>query len=299
MSFEEQVVDTSTDTQVTESTENTTKEASDNTPADDLTYEKGVKLSEKLSKNPDLEDIVDLGKLPKFKWNGKVMTAKELQAQAMMQSDYTKKTQEISQTKKYYENLYYDLQNVNKNPALAAEFKRIYPKQFHSYLDQILQEEAQTKPTTETPQREKVEESKAQPVDPRLDEMYNFYKEQRLQSAQEKVDALFDRLTTKYPDADEAKIISRVQTLIDLNRKNPHEYQRPDDAAIEKLFKQEHEGFEKKLKERTSAMLDEQRKANIRGRGPSAGGATAGVAPKQARTIKEATELALQDPGLQ
>lgn len=297
MSFEEQAVDTSTDTQVQETQAPETESQEQAPEKDELAFEKGVKLSEKLQKNPDLEDIVDLGKLPKFKWNGKTLTAKELQAMAMMQSDYTKKTQEISQSKKYYENLYYDLENVKKDPKLASEFKRVYPKSFHSYLDHALSSVPQPAEDTNAAQQQKaVEEKKVEPVDPRLDEMYNFYKEQRLASSQEKVDALFDRLTSKYPDADEAKIISRVQTLIDLSKREPDKYQRPDDAAIEKLFKQEHEGFQSKVKEQVSRMLDEQRKANARGRGPLAGGATPGQAPKMPKTIKEATELALADP---
>lgn len=296
MSFEEQVDSAPIDTpEATESTENVANESTENKEAD-LSYEKGVKLSEKLQKNPDLEDIVDLGKLPKFKWNGKTLTAKELQSMAMMQSDYTKKTQEISQTKKYYENLYYDLNNVKNNPALVAEFKRIYPKQFHAYLDSVMSEVSQ-KPVAplQEPAKQSSPEKEAA-VDPRLEEMYNFYKEQRQQSSQEKVDALFDRLSSKYTDADEAKVIARVQTLIELSKREPDKYQRPDEAAIEKLFKQEHEAFQTKLKEQVNRVLDEQRKANARGRGPASGGAIPGTAPKLPKTIKEATALALQDP---
>lgn len=301
MSFEDQVTDTSSDSLVTESTENVTNDSATNTndsKEPDLSYEKGVKLSEKLDGKTvpkEIEDIVDLGKLQKFKWNGKTLTAGELQKMAMMQADYTKKTQEISQEKKYYSNLYYDLNNVKTNPQLASEFKRIYPKQFHSYLDSVLADASQAGAPQQTQAKESSPEKQAA-VDPKLDEMYNFYKEQRQAASQEKVDALFDRLTNKYTNADEAKIISRVQTLIELSKREPDKYQRPDDATIEKLFKQEHEAFDTKVKEHMNRMLDAQRKANASGRGPAAGGAIPGSAPKLPRTIKEATAMALNDP---
>ena len=302
--FEEQVADTSVDTQEsTQSTESTEVQVSPKEP--DLGYEKGVKLSEKLdgkTSDKEIEDIVDLGKLQKFKWNGKTLTASELQKMAMMQADYTKKTQEISAEKKYYSNLYYDLNNVKKNPALISEFKRIYPKQFHSYLDSITDEISDaTNTAAAAPQAQAKQSSPEaqQPIDPRTEEMYNFYKEQRQMASQEKVDALFDRLGSQYKDADEAKVIARVQTLIELSKREPDKYQRPDDATIEKLFKQEHEAFQAKVKEHMNRMLDEQRKANARGRGPAAGGAIPGSAPKMPKTIKEATALALQDPNFQ
>lgn len=298
MSLEEQVdsqtIDTQESTQSNETTDNT-KESQD----DGLQYEKGVKLSEKLQKQPDLEDIVDLGKLPKFKWNGKTLTAKELQNMAMMQSDYTKKTQEISQNKKYYENLYHDLNYIKNNPDKVEEFRKVYPKSFHSYLDSVMADLAQTtKPQGEAPTEQKTAPDKSQTVDPRFDEVYNFYKEQRQQSTQEKVDALFDRLTTKFPNADEEKVISRVQILRELSKKDPSNYKEPNDQEVEKLFKQDHEAFEKRLQDHTKRILDEQRKANARGRAPGPGGAIPGQAPKIAKSIREATELALQDPNL-
>lgn len=299
----EQVLDTqSSDTQSDESTAPETDTQEQAPEKDELVYEKGVKLSEKLQKNPDLEDIVDLGKLPKFKWNGKTLTAKELQSMAMMQSDYTKKTQEIAQSKKYYENLYYDLSNVKQNPELAAKFKSIYPKQFHAYLDHALQEISSQNPVKkeqEATAKPQEEQPKTPALDPRVEEVYNFMKEQRLASAQEKIDALLDRLNSKYPKADEEKIIARVQTLNELSQQDPSRYKRPKDEDIERMFKEDHEGFQKKLKEHLSQTLEEQRKANARGRGPAPGGATAGQAPKLPKTIKEATELALSDPHFQ
>jgi hypothetical protein len=80
-------------------------------------------------------ELVDLDTMDKFKFGGREWTPKELEAAYMRQQDYSRKTQEIAQERKYYDNLPYDLDMVKNNPALVNQFKQVYPAKFHSWID--------------------------------------------------------------------------------------------------------------------------------------------------------------------
>jgi hypothetical protein len=263
----------------------------------ELKYEKGVSLSDRLRENPNLaQEMLDLEKLERFKWNGKVITPKDLKSMFMMHGDYTKKTQSIAQEKKYYDNLDADLEKVRQNPQLASEFVKVYPAKFHAYLKYVgSQSQGLEAPKQELGQAED-KETELPKQDPRVEQLWERAQKADSEAAQAKVDALFDRLSTKYNHADEEKILARVQSLITLHNQDPKKHRRPDEKDIEDLFKREHETFEKRLKEHVAKIMEEQRKANLHGRGPAAGGGIPGGAPKMPRTIKEATEMMLSDP---
>ncbi len=82
--------------------------------------------------------IVELDKLEKFKYRGKEWTPKDLEAATLRQSDYTKKTQELAQERRFVENLPYDLMAVSRDPAKASQFKQVYPEKFHQFLEDFL-----------------------------------------------------------------------------------------------------------------------------------------------------------------
>jgi hypothetical protein len=77
------------------------------------------------------QTVAELDKLEKFKFEGQEYTPQELKNAILRQSDYTRKTQEFSQERRFYDNLQADLRSVRSNPALAAEFRRTYPEKFH------------------------------------------------------------------------------------------------------------------------------------------------------------------------
>jgi len=94
------------------------------------------------ARNQDLQKIIELDGLEKFKYEGRD-TPKEIEAWEkghMMQSDYARKTQAISEERKYYDNLHVDLAAVRNNPSLKSEFLKIYPEKFHSHLDFLVTE---------------------------------------------------------------------------------------------------------------------------------------------------------------
>ncbi len=83
------------------------------------------------------EAILNLDGASKFKFGGKEWTPEQLQKSMMLHSDYTKKTQAVAQTAKYYDNLDADLDFIrtspNKTEAIQM-FMQTYPKAFHKYL---------------------------------------------------------------------------------------------------------------------------------------------------------------------
>lgn len=266
-------------------------------------YDSSKSLSENARTNPiNLEEsLTELDKLDKFKWKGKVYTGKELEAMAMMESDYTKKTQSLASQEKFYKNLPYDLLAIKDRPELAEAFRNIYPREFHSYLKTVINgQQVQSIDNPNQVSRETNGNGNQGPSsssivnDSRLDELYEDYKSTKFREAETKTNALFDQLIKQYPDADEGKILARVQAQLE-RAKLDSNVNKPTEKDIEKMFKDEHSSFEKKLKERASKLLEEQRRANTRGATPLAGGGIPGKAPVQPRTIREATRLMQSD----
>lgn len=265
-----------------------------------------------LANRADKADVMDLDNVPKFKWKGKEWSLKELESSTQRFQDYTKKTQEIAaqraemqKTQSYWENLQYDLKNVKENPSLAEAFKKTYPEQFHAYLDFILQGETINKGATTlaTGQPSATTQSQEQRQDPRIDEMSQrleqlseHYHEQRVQAATDFVNATFDRMTQKYPSADEETVIARVIRLNEMHKDNPREYKKPDEKVIEDLFKASEQKQISFAKTWQQKVQSEQMAANESAKGPAGGGAVAGAAPRIARTIKEAQENLINDP---
>lgn len=225
------------------------------------------------------QQILDLDKVEKFKFGGKEMTREQLKNSMMMHSDYTKKTQSVSEVKKYIDNFHIDLERVIENPNLAGEFKKVYPKEFHRYMDYLVRQDAKPK-----------EQSQGDPeLREELNQIKNYMHQEQVKAKEAELDSIFTRLSPKYPDAIEDVVMARAQVLIDQG----HE---PTNEFWEKLFKSSHEQISKRFEDRKNKTLQDQRAANQRGRGPGIGGGTPGQAPKRL-TMKEATEHAIRDLG--
>ncbi len=148
----------------------------------------------------EVQAVADLSKYKEVTINGQKMSIDDLQKSIMRQSDYTKKTQELAQERKYNANLAADLDKVKANPALAAEFKRIYPAQYHAYLRYVAG-------TQTAPQQQQ------QGLPPELEDRFNRYDQfidettrQKVEAEQSALDANLQtyetNLTKKYPKAD-------------------------------------------------------------------------------------------------
>ena len=106
--------------------------------------------------------VVDITDPDRYRYNGRPV--KDWASGYMRQQDYTSKTQEIAQERKYYENLHYDLDKVRQDPALAEQFKQIYPEKFHAYLRFIQQG---TPSQTQSPQQQQQAAQQFARLDPR------------------------------------------------------------------------------------------------------------------------------------
>lgn len=252
-----------------------------------------VKPLETNEETPAEQSLVDLSQYSRVKLGDKEWTRDELEKGVMFQSDYTKKTQEIAQERRYVDNLQADLASVAKNPAMASEFKKIYPAKFHQFLEYVT-------PKTNNAQQGQNPQT-AQNVDPRIDQVLsrverweNTMKEERVSTAKVEVDSIFNKFTQKYPLAapkgDESRVIAQAQALLS-NGETMNE------SKWEKIFKDSQLHYETAYKEYYKNINNKQKAAHVRGKDIAAGGGVPGGAPNMPKNIKEATKLALQDLG--
>lgn len=235
------------------------------------------------TQEPKTQEEIILDKLEKFKFDGKEYTPEQIRNQMLMHSDYTKKTQAIAQEKKYLENLRYDVEAVKKNPALASEFRKLYPEQYHEILD-ILGLSGVSKQTQEDSSQNQAS------VDPqlmsKLERLESYVQEQETSKAEAILETTFAKMSAKYPDAIEDVVISRAQALMDQGV-------RGEEIPWEKLWKHEHDRVNKILEERQGRKLQTQRDANLKAKAPAQGGGIPGQAPAKPK-LKDVADLAIQ-----
>lgn len=238
------------------------------------------------------KEPLNLDSVERFRWNGKEWTPKDLQKlqqENMTYQDYTRKTQQIAEERRFISNLDADIENCKNNPALIAEFKKIYPPQYHRFLRFIeSKQEVQNPQATSTPPG----------IDPQLIERFNKMEQSLLAREQEahqqavsafesELDQKAATYSKKYPMADEEAVLARAQVVLD--REQPL-----TDKVWDDIWKSVHDKNEKIFKEHYSKQFKQQQSQNTKGKDMASGGAIPAQAPKSYRTIKEASEAARQ-----
>lgn len=230
---------------------------------------------------PVTPEIVDLDSVEKFKYQGQEMTRQQLHESTLRYQDYTRKSQQLAEDRKYNENLYYDLDSVRNNPALAEKFRSVYPKSFHKHLDHIL---SQTSGKSET--------SAQKGFDPdfvdRFNRMEQRIQEREIEAINSELDSKFGRLSKQYPLADEEAVVARAQSLVEKG-------QELNDRTWDALWKSVHERNQKLMDKIYAEKVTQQKTLNQKNKDVPSGGGTPIQGRKEARTIKEASELALKD----
>lgn len=233
--------------------------------------------------------IFDIDSAERVKFEGREWSRQELREAYLRHQDYTAKTMKLSEERKYYVNLPHDLEKVRNNPALVNQFKSIYPKDFHSYLDNLrTSQPSQSQPQTQPGQ--------SQSYDPELVERFNrveqellSYKQdlssQRVTAINAELDSKFDRLQKTYPYGDEEAVVARAQYLIDQG-------QTITDKIWDALWKSSNERNHTMAETRYRESVKAQTQINQKNKDVSSGGAIPGPSAKMPRTIKEASELA-------
>ncbi len=225
------------------------------------------------STSPQAHALLDLSKAEKFMLNGKEMTLKDLESRMMLQSDYTKKMQEIAKDREYRDNFESDLAKIERNPQLLSEFKKIYPKSYHRAAEYA----AKGVSSQEQPQRqdantqdkliEDLVESKIGPIRNELDQY-------KTEAAVKQLDGIFSEMKSKFPQAEEEFVLARLQALKD------QEVQ-IDKSKIEEVFKHFHDRDQKSKESYHLEQLNKQKTASSKAKDVPSGGGIPGQAPKK------------------
>lgn len=239
-------------------------------------------LSDKASSSN--EEMLNLNSVLKFKFGDREWTPDQLEKAILRQSDYTKKTQQLAESRKYYDNLEADLENVRGNPELVDKFMEVYPKEFHKYLKLANNQQ-------EAISRQAQAQNENAPIDPqllsKLERLESHIRNTEIKAKEAELDAKFSSLAKKYPDANEEVVLARAQALIDRGGL-------VNDQVWDKLWKQSHDSFLSRFEAKQKQTLQQQRMANSKAAGPSSAGGVPTNAPRR-ETFAQATDRAIQE----
>ncbi len=235
------------------------------------------------------EAITDLDKLERFRFAGREWKPKDLHSAYLMREDYTRKTQELSETRKYVDNFAADLRTVAKEPGRLEEFKRIYPREYVELAMKYLESGKAANP-----------QERAQPTqteDPKVAELYDkvakweqVQKENEVTQIQSWLDNTFSTLGKKYPFANAEVINARAEVAA-------RQGTQITENVLDKLFKANDQEIKSKFEQLYKGKVNQQLNVGKKGKDMGSGGGTPSAAPRTAKTIKEATRLALEDLG--
>lgn len=248
--------------------------------------------------DPETGQPVEIDSLDRYRYQGRPL--KEWESGYMRQQDYTQKTQALAQERKYADNLSIDLERVRENPALAEQFKSVYPEKYHSFLRYISENSRQSGQQQGQPQNGYQAQQYAK-LDPqtqmRIDQLEKNIKDKEVAAISADLDNKFATYQKKYPFADEETVIARAQSLLaKLKEQDP---MNPDLRISDKHW----DLLWKSVNDKVYALSDSQYKqkvqsqinANKKGADVGVGGGLPGAAPRQFKTIKEATNAFLSD----
>lgn len=239
---------------------------------------------------PQKEELMDLGSVKRFRFEGREWTPKELRSAYMAHADYTRKTQALAEEKKFISNYRYDLEQVKKDPRLAEAFKKVYPEDYHYLLEPILRQAQQpTRQTQEAQTRVSPEwEERISRIENDVSSQKQELHERQVNAINAELDSKFQKLAEKYPMADEEAVVARAQALHDRGEKLT-------DQVWDSLWRSHHEKMSGYVNKLQSERFKEQKAANIKGKDMGSGGGIPGQAPRIPKTIKEARDLMLKD----
>lgn len=233
------------------------------------------KTEETQAKDPEHLDLDTLGK--KLRIDGMEYDAKEIRKMLMRQSDYTRKTQELTKEREtvekerqFSENLYYDLRRVEQDPQKWADkFKEVYPEKYHAYLDTLLEQVGYQKQGVPPELLKKVNE---------LEQFKNTFESQRheaeVEKAYQSIDSAFTKYGKQYKYAQEADVLTYAQRLTD-------EGQSLDDKQWAKIFETCHNRVKTLFDTDYKQSIDQQKQANVKAKDTGPGGGIPGQAPER------------------
>lgn len=222
-------------------------------------------------------EVTELDKLERFRFEGKDYTPSELKQHLLRQQDYTRKTQELarlrkefeteqsklSENQKYWSNLSADLEQLKADPRLITEFKKVYPKEFHSYASSILQ-------SLGIQQKQEIPEE----LNERIAAIEQAEAVRNQEAMTAKLEAWSSEMGAKYPMAEEALVWAYLDMAAGQGKKVTKE-------LVETYYKAAHEKIEARAKEHFTKTVNEQTTASKKARTIGSGGGVPGQAPKK------------------
>jgi hypothetical protein len=253
--------------------------------------------NESLEAKENTQDIVDLDSLEKFKWDGKEYTRDELGKMAMRQSDYTRKTQELAEEKKYVENFTADFRTLQANnfaPELVEKFKEIYPEKFHKTIDQFLDNDG----TSREGKEQNLEDQIKKYMEPHLKDLESIKQEayeKKVDSEMKWLDNQFETLSKKYPYASDELVNSKLVAMYEQSKQSGQNLEVTENL-LEKMFKQENEAYRKKIEAIRASEAKEQSQVNAEAFDTGRGGSPAVQQGKRKpMTLEDAEENAINN----
>ncbi len=267
---------------------------------------------EQMAAQKQAEDIAELEKVigeKKFKFEGRELTLTELKRAMLRQDDYTKKTQDLARQKKemesvtertkYIDNFKADLAAVRANPALAKEFKKIYPEHFHDAVtpyEEAYQKQMNTQPLTHDTVRQTAQDLVSERIEALIKE--------KLQPIEESLSARDrDVKTAEYANWDDEFMRKydfgknpdpKVSGVFQSMAYNFIEAAKREGTPLtketwEQAYASAHEMAEAMANAKLSSQVQQKQKLNAAGRDTKPGGATPGQAPEKI-TLKNAAD---------
>jgi hypothetical protein len=232
--------------------------------------------------------VTELDGLSEFSFGGEKYTPDRFQEILSQYKTYSDQFKEISEQKKFEENLETDLDNVLQNPHLAQRFKEIYPKKFHGILDRMLktgQATAQGQQASQ-PQQAQLPKEILQSLDD-VKFLKDHVFQTKVEAANAKLDAMLPPLFKKYSLANEEQVYAKAEAVLAKG-------QSLSDAAWERLVRESHEAISKKADAYYGEKLKSQLEKGKQGKDVGPGGVTPGQAPKKAKNFDQAYEEMLK-----
>lgn len=232
--------------------------------------------------------IAELEKLERFKFEGKEWTPQDLKKSILFHNDYTRKTQELAESRKsveteqlFRDNFKIDFEKVLHNPDLMDLFKQYYPPHWVEVAEKILDmSKTQSQPQTQTQNTQQ-----GSSVDPglmkRIESIEKTFQQREVEALEKTLDSEFTKLGQKYPRANQELVLARAQLLSD------KKIDILKDGNLENIFKALHDKESSQEQKWRENLLREQKQANAKGRDIGKGGGTPGKAPEK-MSMKEA-----------
>lgn len=238
------------------------------------------------------DDLVELERIEKFKFQNKEYSAKELATLIKRGEDtkkeYTRLTQQIAERErsekeeeKFRLNYKQDVKSVRENPALALEFFKVYPEKYHKLLEEDL------KSSSPVPEQEQRQQSSAPQIPFEILNDLHFLKSKFQKQEEERASLQIDRdlnnAVKEYDFADREQVMNRVSIWHkEQMDKDPSNGFIPVPEKVWKEFAEMSHNHEKaKYEARYNQQVTQQKEANKKAQDVGPGGATPANAPRR------------------